>query len=292
MTLSIEHVDLNIKKDKILTDISLELEQGKIYGLLGRNGAGKSSLLSLIASYRKTTNGKITLDGKTVYENDAVMKHINFLYNVKDASGETDTVKEYIESGPIYRDDFDTDYGFTLLKTFDIDKDKKFSSLSQGQQAAVNAALGLASLSKVTIFDEVTNGMDAPTRELFYSEVLAAKDREERIIILSTHIISEMEHLFDDIIMMHNGKILLHESTDELLEKGYTVAGKAERVRAFTDSKHVINVKFLGPLQIDTVLGKLSYEEMDIAADDNLDISPLKLQEMFISLTNSKKEEV
>ena len=186
----------------------------------------------------------------------------------------------------------DTDYGCTLLKTFDIDKDKKFSSLSQGQQAAVNAALGLASLSKVTIFDEVTNGMDAPTRELFYSEVLAAKDREERIIILSTHIISEMEHLFDDIIMMHNGKILLHESTDELLEKGYTVAGKAERVRAFTDSKHVINVKFLGALQIDTVLGKLSYEEMDIAADDNLDISPLKLQEMFISLTNSKKEEV
>src|SRR5699024_11709024 len=168
MTLSIEHVDLNIKKDKILTDISLELEQGKIYGMLGRNGAGKSSLLSLIASYRKTTNGKITLDSKTVYENDAVMKHINFLYNVKDASGETDTVKEYIESGPIYRDDFDTDYGFTLLKTFDIDKDKKDRKSTRLNSSHVSISYAVFCLKKKIIIEV--------TIDVFYLESVIDKD--------------------------------------------------------------------------------------------------------------------
>lgn len=288
MGLKIENVSLNIKKETILKNINLELLPGKIYGLLGRNGAGKTSLLSLIASYRKTTGGNITLAGKRVYEKDEVMQHINFLYNPKDTSADSDKVFEYMEGEKIYRNDFDTDYAYELLETFDIDTKKSYSALSQGQQAAVTATLGLASLSKVTIFDEVTNGMDAPTRELFYREVLEAKGREDRIIILSTHIISEMEHLFDDIVMMHKGEILLQEPTDELLEKGFTIAGKAERVRAFTESKRVINVKFLGALQIDTVLGKLTPEEMEIADDEHLDISPLKLQDLFINLTDKK----
>lgn len=289
MTLKIENVDLKIRKDTILTDINLELEPGNIYGLLGRNGAGKTSLLSLIASYRKVTAGSITLNGKKVYEQDDVMQHINFLYNPKDTSAENDKITKYIEAHSIYRNDFNKDYAYRLLEIFDIDTDKAYSTLSQGQQAAVTATLGLASLSRVTIFDEVTNGMDAPTRELFYREVLEAEAREDRIIILSTHIISEMEHLFDEIIMMHQGEIMLQEPTHELLEKGYTVAGKAERVRAFTENKQVINVKFLGALQIDTVLGILTPEEIDIAESEHLDISPLKLQEMFISLTDKKK---
>lgn len=290
MTLKIENTALTIKKETILTDINLELIPGKVYGLLGRNGAGKTSLLSLIASYRKVTNGSITLDGKKVYENDEVMQHINFLYNPKETSADNDKITEYIESGSIFRSDFDKEYAYRLLEKFDIDTDKAYSALSQGKQAAVTATLGLASLAKVTIFDEVTNGMDAPTRELFYSEVLEAANREGRIIILSTHIISEMEHLFDEIIMIHKGKVLLQEPTHELLEKGYTVAGKAERVREFTENKQVINVKFLGALQIDTVLGTLTPEELEIAEDEHLDISPLKLQEMFISLTDKKKD--
>ena len=289
MNLNIDKVSVTIKNEEILSDINANFTPGKIYGLLGRNGAGKTTLISLIASYRKVDQGSITLDGKTIYENDEVMQHVNFIYNTKEASTETDKVKEYVESHAMFRNDFDQDYAYELLKKFKIDDSKSFNDLSQGQQAAVNATLGLASLSKVTIFDEVTNGMDAPTRELFYEEVLETEDRENRIIILSTHIISEMEHLFDEIVMMHNGKILLQEPTNDLLEKGFTVAGKAEKVRDFTLNKNVIKVKFLGALQIDTVIGYLSPEEMAYAEDNHLDISRLALQELFISLTNDDK---
>lgn len=289
MNLNIDKVSVTIKNEEILSDINANFTPGKIYGLLGRNGAGKTTLISLIASYRKVDQGSITLDGKTIYENDEVMQHVNFIYNTKETSTETDQVKEYVESHAMFRNDFDQDYAYELLKKFKIDDSKSFNDLSQGQQAAVNATLGLASLSKVTIFDEVTNGMDAPTRELFYEEVLETEDRENRIIILSTHIISEMEHLFDEIVMMHNGKILLQEPTNDLLEKGFTVAGKAEKVRDFTLNKNVIKVKFLGALQIDTVIGYLSPEEMAYAEDNHLDISRLALQELFISLTNDDK---
>ena len=289
MNLNIDKVSVTIKNKEILSDINANFTPGKIYGLLGRNGAGKTTLISLIASYRKVDKGSITLDGKTIYENDEMMQHVNFIYNTKEASTETDQVKEYVESHAMFRNDFDQDYAYELLKKFKIDDSKSFNDLSQGQQAAVNATLGLASLSKVTIFDEVTNGMDAPTRELFYEEVLETEDRENRIIILSTHIISEMEHLFDEIVMMHNGKILLQEPTNDLLEKGFTVAGKAEKVRDFTLNKNVIKVKFLGALQIDTVIGYLSPEEMAYAEDNHLDISRLALQELFISLTNDDK---
>ena len=289
MNLNIDKVSVTIKNEEILSDINANFTPGKIYGLLGRNGAGKTTLISLIASYRKVDQGSITLDGKTIYENDEMMQHVNFIYNTKEASTETDQVKEYVESHAMFRNDFNQDYAYELLKKFKIDDSKSFNDLSQGQQAAVNATLGLASLSKVTIFDEVTNGMDAPTRELFYEEVLETEDRENRIIILSTHIISEMEYLFDEIVMMHNGKILLQEPTNDLLEKGFTVAGKAEKVRDFTLNKNVIKVKFLGALQIDTVIGYLSPEEMAYAEDNHLDISRLALQELFISLTNDDK---
>ena len=289
MNLNIDKVSVTIKNEEILSDINANFTPGKIYGLLGRNGAGKTTLISLIASYRKVDKGSITLDGKTIYENDEMMQHVNFIYNTKETSTETDQVKEYVESHAMFRNDFDQDYAYELLKKFKIDDSKSFNDLSQGQQAAVNATLGLASLSKVTIFDEVTNGMDAPTRELFYEEVLETEDRENRIIILSTHIISEMEYLFDEIVMMHNGKILLQEPTNDLLEKGFTVAGKAEKVRDFTLNKNVIKVKFLGALQIDTVIGYLSPEEMAYAEDNHLDISRLALQELFISLTNDDK---
>ena len=288
MNLNIDKVSVAIKNEEILSDINANFTPGKIYGLLGRNGAGKTTLISLIASYRKVDQGSITLDGKTIYENDEMMQHVNFIYNTKEASTETDKVKEYVESHAMFRNDFDQDYAYELLKKFKIDENKDFNDLSQGQQAAVNATLGLASLSKVTIFDEVTNGMDAPTRELFYEEVLETEDRENRIIILSTHIISEMEHLFDEIIMIHEGKVLLQETTNELLEKGFTVAGKAEKVRDFTLNKNVIKVKFLGALQIDTVIGYLSPEELEFAEDQHLDISRLALQELFISLTNDE----
>src|SRR5699024_12407677 len=107
------------------------------------------------------------------------------------------------------------DYALTLLEEYNITLKKKMMELSQGQQAAVEASMGLATMSPVVLFDEVTNGMDAPSREKFYSQVLNVKNRENRVIVLSTHIVYEMEYLFDEVMVINHDKVLYDDLYDE-----------------------------------------------------------------------------
>lgn len=236
VSVEFKNVFLNIKKDEILSGINLKFEPGRIYGLLGRNGAGKTTLLSLIATYRKVTGGVLTVDGQDPYENESIMPLVDFLHQ-EDYSEQSDTVEEYLELAKRYKPAFDMDYALTLLEEYNITLKKKMMELSQGQQAAVEASMGLATMSPVVLFDEVTNGMDAPSREKFYSQVLNAKNRENRVIVLSTHIVSEMDYLFDEVMVIHHGKVLVDEPVDEFLGRGYQVTGSADDIDKFIKDK-------------------------------------------------------
>lgn len=286
--LKLENVSLDIKKDNILEDISIEMETGRIYGLIGRNGAGKTSILSLVASFRKPTKGTLTIDGADPYENEKLMPKVDFLYEV-DYSDEYDTAGKMFRMTKRYKEDFDMDYALELMEGFGAPVDKALHKMSKGQQAAVNAAIGLASDSPVTIFDEVTNGMDAPSREYFYRQVLAAKEKSPRIFILSTHIVSEMDYLFDEVIIVHHGRVALQEPLDVLLERGFRVSGPEEKVAQFTAGKELLSTERLGPIRSDMVLGRLSEAELQEIDRLYLDISTVKLQDLFIRLTEDKE---
>lgn len=287
--LQLDKVSLDIKKDRILEDISIEMETGKIYGLIGRNGAGKTSILSLIASFRKPTAGRITIDGVDPYEKTDLMDKVDFLYEV-DYSDEYDTPMKMFGMTQRYKKDFDMDYAMELMAGFGAPVDKALHKMSKGQQAATNAAIGLAANSPITIFDEVTNGMDAPSREYFYKQVLAAQDKEPRIFILSTHIVSEMDYLFDEVIIVHHGRVTLQERLDILLERGFRVSGPEEKVAQFTSGRELLSTERLSPIRSDMVLGRLSETELEEIDRLYLDISTVKLQDLFIRLTEEKKE--
>lgn len=284
MNVEFKSVDLNIKKEEILKDINLKFEPGKIYGLLGRNGAGKTTLLSLIATYRKVTDGALTVDGEDPYENERVMPFVDFLHQ-GDYSEESDSVEDYLKLIMKYKPSFDMEYALSLLGEYGIDIKKKMMDLSQGQQAAVEAVMGLAAMSPVVLFDEVTNGMDAPSREKFYSQVLNAKNREDRVIVLSTHIVSEMDYLFDEVVIIHHGKVLVDEPVDEFLDRGYQVTGNAEEVDEYTADKQVVQSRTLGPTKAVSVLGRLSEEETERMDERNLTYSVMRLQDLFINMT-------
>ncbi|WP_342387998.1 ABC transporter ATP-binding protein [Salinicoccus bachuensis] len=286
--LEIKNASLDIKKDRILEDITLKMEAGKVYGLLGRNGAGKTSLLSLISSFRKPTRGVVTIDGQDPYENAELMPKVDFLYEV-DYSEEYRTPEDFCRMTKRYKQDFDIDYAYALFDGFRIDRKKALNRMSKGQQAAVNAVLGLASNSPITIFDEVTNGMDAPSREYFYQKVLEANARTPRIMILSTHIVSEMEYLFDEVIIIHQGRLMLQEPLDIFLERGFRVTGPKEKVEHFTREMDVLATESLGPTQSDMVLGHLEETQMKDAKSRYLNITPLKLQELFIRMTEDRE---
>src|SRR5690625_4792684 len=142
------------------------------------------------------------------------MQHVTLMYN-KDYTGETEHPLAMVKDINRYRPHFDLKYSKELLKKFKLEDKKALPKLSTGKQSAFNVVIGLASRSPITIFDEVYLGMDAPARDLFYKELLKEQERHPRIMILSTHLVSEMDYLFDEVIIIKDGRILLQEAYDD-----------------------------------------------------------------------------
>jgi len=202
-----------------LRNVSLKLLHGKLYGLLGRNGAGKTTLLSLLGSFLEPTVGTVRIGGMEVFDNEKVMPWVTFVYDSGNRD-EHETVKGMLEAAERYRPTFDREYANYLVKRFQLPLDQPMKLLSKGQQAAARVTVGLANRSPITILDEAYLGMDAPTRETFYQELLEDHSRNPRTVILSTHHVSEVEHLFEEVVILHQGSILLQESMDQVLECG------------------------------------------------------------------------
>lgn len=287
MKLKAEKVQLAFGKHPALKDVSFELNGSKIYGLLGRNGAGKTSLLSLIAAFREPSQGLITIDGETPFENPKIMQQVVFMYN-KDYKDESDSIEAMLDGVQRYRPHFDRSYADTLIERFKLDKKKPIKKLSTGMQSAVNIIIGLASRAPITILDEVYLGLDAPSREIFYKELLQDQEKHPRMIILSTHLVSEMDYLFDEVLVLNKGTVLLHENYDSLLEQGATITGHADAVDAFVRSKKQLNVQQLGSTKSVMVYGTLTEEEQAAAYEKGLEITPISLHELFVHLTEEE----
>jgi ABC-2 type transport system ATP-binding protein len=287
--IKMNQVSVRFGKYQALKDVSMHLEANKIYGLIGRNGAGKSTLLSLLASFTQPTTGSITIAGQEPFENAAIMSEVNFVYE-KDYSTETEKVKGMIEAVERYRPNFDRQYALELVKLFKLPLDKYVSKLSKGMQSALNVTLGLASRSKITIFDEAYNGMDAPTREKFYKEVLADYERFPRTIILSTHLVSEMDYLFEEVVILRKGEVIIKEPIDLLSEKGAAVTGSKQAVEEFVKEMVQLNSQTLGGTKSVMVYEEFTNEQREQARRKGLEIGPVSLQDLFIHLTKEEEE--
>lgn len=268
-------------------NVSFHLPAGKVYGLLGRNGAGKTSLLSVLASFREPSSGSVTIGGEQPFENAKIMREVSFIYDV-DYKDETEKVKAAIESVARYRPHFDTGYALELARKFNLPLDKQLKQLSKGMQSAFNVCIGLASRSPVTILDEVYLGMDAPSREIFYRELLEDQERHPRTFILSTHLVSEMDYLFEEVIIIHKGQFVLQDDYESLTSRGVSVTGPAAKVDEFIQGMKVLNVQQLGSTKAVMVYGELGEASQSAALKAGLEIGPISLQDLFIHLTGEE----
>ncbi|MEJ8767225.1 MULTISPECIES: ABC transporter ATP-binding protein [unclassified Oceanobacillus] len=289
MNITATNLHFSYGRDEVLQDINFELNAPKIYGLLGRNGAGKTSLLSIIGSFREPSSGKMLINGEAPFENAEIMQQVAFLYN-KDNSGETDYVKTLLKGLQIYRPYFDYEYALELVKKFKVDLKKTLSKLSTGKQSAFNAIVGLASRTPITIFDEVYLGMDAPARDLFYKELLKEQERHPRIMILSTHLVSEMDYLFDEVLILKEGRLLLHEAYEDLLSRGVNLIGSKEAIDAFSKNKEIVHHEQLGDTHSVTLYGEFNDMERQQARERGLQVRNIALQDLFIQLTKEDED--
>ena len=289
--LKVNNISLKYGKFQALNNISFELKKGKVYGLLGRNGAGKTSLLSLIASLRQATEGTIMVDDEIAFENANIMKQIAFVYetNYKE---ESEKVKNILKMVSNYSPNYDREYEKELIKKFKLPIHKPANKLSKGMQSVLDVIIGLASRVPISIFDESYLGMDAPTRKLFYEEVLKEQEDYPRIMILSTHLVSEMEYLFDEVLILKKGSLLLHEEYEDLVSRGTTITGSVQEIDAFVKGMNILNSQQLGSTKAVMVYEDNSQEEntkiQKEALAKGFDVTPISLQDLFIYLTEEE----
>ncbi|MFD5831566.1 ATP-binding cassette domain-containing protein [Lentzea sp. NPDC060358] len=265
-------------------DMSFSLSGNKIYGLLGRNGSGKTSLMSALAGYRRPV-GAVTLDGAPVFENAAAMRQVCLVRHTADAADKGDKVSHVLEYGAAWRDTWDNGYALRLAELFRISPKSKVGALSLGQRSALGVVLGLASRSPLTMLDESHLGMDTPTRYAFYDALLSDFMEHPRTIMISTHLIEELASLLEEVLIIDAGRLVLQEEADVLRSRGTEVTGNAADVDEFTAGLTVLSEKSLGRTKSAMVYGALEDAQFVRARQLGLELGPIALQDLFVHLT-------
>lgn len=268
----------------VLHGVDLELEPGKIYGLIGRNGAGKTTLLSILTAQNPATEGTVTYDGQPVWENPDVLRHLCFsreLNQMNGSNANTMKVKEYLRIAAIFFPYWDKEMADRLVKEFGLDVKKRISKLSKGMLSMVTIIVALASKAEFTFLDEPVAGLDVVAREKFYALLVEEFTETGRTFVVSTHIIEEAADIFEEVIIVDKGKILLKENTQELIERSCHISGHEEEVDKAAAHLEVYHEEHLGRSKGVTVLlnpGQSIPDQYDVS------IQKLNLQKVFVAL--------
>lgn len=280
MKLSCHNLTRKFGDTTALNGVNLCLDEPKIYGLLGRNGAGKTTLLRLITNYIQPTDGSITLDEQNVWENEKAQHQI-FLVTETSYFAEMNANNLIQLMSEIYPS-FDKQQCLDYAKRFELDLNKKYTALSTGYKSVLRAVLSLSVHTPFLFLDEPTLGMDAFHRELFYKLLIESYSESPSCILLSTHLISEVEGLLENVIILDHGKVLIDESSEQLLAQGYCVSGRISDVDDYCSGKNVIGSRVVGGLKTTAVLGEREQ------VPDTLEVTGLSLQQLFVQLVGSE----
>jgi len=216
--ISIQNLHFSYSKKKpLFEDLSIDIHKGKIYGLLGKNGTGKSSLLKLITGVNFPKSGQLTIDSiSSAKRKPDILSEIFFLsedYELPPVVSST-FIKAY---SPFY-EKFDANKCAEIMNIFEVPQEEKLSKLSFGQKKKFLIAFGIASNANYLLLDEPTNGLDIPSKTQF-RKVMASGFNENQLVIISTHQIRDLSNLIESIIMIENGKIIFAKDVFEVEEK-------------------------------------------------------------------------
>ena len=215
MLLECKNVTKKFDNKVILDSVNLEIKKGRIVGLLGKNGAGKSTLIKLINDLLTLDEGEILFKGKPIGVSSKA--HISYLpeRTYLDKDMKIESVIKYFEE---FYEDFKPKKAYKLLKDLDLDANKKISKMSKGMQEKLQLVLVMSREADLYILDEPLGGVDPATRDYILDTILS-NFKEGSSIIISTHLISDIERILDDVIFIEKGKIKLISDADELRKK-------------------------------------------------------------------------
>jgi len=292
MKLTAEHVTKTYEDYDAVKDISFTLEQGKIYGLIGRNGAGKTTLLAGLTAQIPLTSGTVTLDGEPVWENRRVLRELCFS---RELSASTESglasmrTRDYLRYAAIYYPHWDAAMARHLIETFRLPEKKRLGKLSKGMLSMVTVTAALASKAAFTFLDEPVAGLDVVAREQFYRLLLAEYQETGRTFVVSTHIIEEAANVLEQVIILHEGRLLLMTDTQGLLDRARQVTGKAEDVDRATAGLEVRRTWTEGRSKTAVVFLR---EGQTLEDGGAVTVQPMSLQQIFVALCGGEEAAV
>jgi ABC-2 type transport system ATP-binding protein len=207
-------IDLNksFGEKKILKNVNLTIPRGKIIGLLGKNGTGKTTLIKLINDLLTISSGQILVNGNPIgVESKKVISYLPERTYLDKGM----TVEKTVEYFAKFYDNFDSEKAYKLLKELGLDTHQKLAKMSKGMQEKVQLVLVMSRNAELYILDEPLGGVDPATREYILDTILT-NFNDGASVIISTHLISDIERILDSVIFIDNGEIILTAETDEL----------------------------------------------------------------------------
>ena len=218
--LKVENLSKSYGKKQVLKNISFTINEGRIVGLLGKNGTGKSTLIKLINDLLTVDSGEILVNGKKIGVESK--KDISYLPE-RTYLDKSMKVREVVHFFEEFYDNFDSKKAHKLLKDLGLDEEQKLSKMSKGMQEKVQLVLVMSRKAKLYILDEPLGGVDPATRDYILDTILT-NFNENASIIISTHLISDIERILDEVIFIDKGKIILQSDADKLRNKeGYSI---------------------------------------------------------------------
>jgi len=289
MSLHCENIVKTYSGKDVLQNVTLDLKPGKIYGLIGRNGAGKTTLLSILSAQNPATKGSVTLDGEPVWEHRRSLAKICFSreLNTNAESGlAAMKAKEYLRIAATYYDNWDKALEERLVKLFDLNLKKKLGKMSKGMLSMITIIVALCSKAPYTFLDEPVAGLDVVAREQFYKLLLEEYSGSGRTFVVSTHIIEEAADVLEEVIILHEGKVIVEADTQTFVDSAVHVSGKAEEVDAATAGLEVHHPETVGRSKGVTVFLKPGQQ---VDGSHDVSVQPVSLQRAFVALCGEEE---
>lgn len=283
--LKISHLSKKFGRRVILDDVSFTLEPAKIYGLLGRNGAGKSTLLNLISNRIFPTSGSIKLGDQEV-NTDQTLDQV-FLIGEDNLYYKQVKINQMFDLADGAYGNFDYQNAEQMLKRFELEGNQKFAKLSTGQKTAAKISLALNVDADYIFLDEPVLGLDVNHREIFYQELIKSYQKRPRTIVLSTHLIDEIQQLVEHVILVDRHQVLEDTDVQDLLDRAYDISGPAKLVDQYTEGLNVLSTTDLGNIRTAHVFDQLPEDRI---LPDQVQVGHYDLQHLFIYLTNGGQQ--
>lgn len=285
--LKIKNLNKSFGDFQVLKDINLNAESGQIYGLVGSNGCGKTTLLKHIMNIYKQDSGTVQFKGETVGENSDIIDDFYYVQDSLFFPHQYTLAKLFQYEKLLYKNISQVKFEY-LVNLFNIDKNKNLNKMSKGQRKQAAFIMAIAVQPKVLLLDEIVDGLDAVIKRKFWEVLIQEVMDNNMVVIISSHDLKELDNICDKVGIMHEGRILKEENLEkmksEIKRVQFAIEGNFEKITH--ESFNIIKTVKIGSIYICTLTGdvnkfkSLLEEKYKVLIFDELSMN---LEEIFIT---------